>query len=60
MSSYDVLAGLSDTAAALQREAGLPRTNSPPPLHPASPHIYSSPSTPKMVNLGLKYIDLKT
>lgn len=43
--------GLSQTAAILQSEAGLPRSLTP--THPESPYIYatsaSNPSTPKLV-----------
>ncbi|XP_076447473.1 DDB1- and CUL4-associated factor 1-like isoform X2 [Babylonia areolata] len=40
--------GFTETASKLQKEAGLPRPSTPPPPHPASPHIFSSPSTPKL------------
>ncbi|KAL8603740.1 hypothetical protein ACOMHN_024356 [Nucella lapillus] len=42
-----VLKGFTDTAGVLQKEAGLPRPSTPPPPHPASPHIFS-PATPKL------------
>ncbi|KAJ8302050.1 hypothetical protein KUTeg_021037 [Tegillarca granosa] len=40
--------GFVESAAALQKEANLPQCTSPPLIHPASPHIYSTPHTPKL------------
>ncbi|XP_041347553.1 DDB1- and CUL4-associated factor 1-like [Gigantopelta aegis] len=47
---YDhlLVKGFTESAFALQREAGLPRCVTPPPLHPSSPHLYSSPSTSRL------------
>ena len=48
--------GLLESAATLQREAGLPKCSTPPPHNPASGaatgHLYS-PGTPKLVSIFL-------
>ncbi len=42
--------GLSNTAAILQQEADLPKCTTPPPQIPSSPHLYATPTTPKIVS----------
>jgi len=39
--------GLNEAATALQKEANLPKCNTPPPIQSSSSHIYS-PTTPKV------------
>lgn len=49
------VAGLADAAAALQREANLPRSITPPNVLPAQPCVFSSPhlASPRIVSFTL-------
>ena len=47
--TFSVFTGLNEAATALQKEANLPKCNTPPPIQSSSSHIYS-PTTPKVVS----------
>lgn len=49
------VAGLAEAAAALQREANLPRSITPPNVLPAQPCVFSSPhlASPRIVSFTL-------